>query len=68
MELKTVLETTDPMLAQLIKSRLDAAGIQCVIDNETNPLAGAMSTRIKVRQEDEELAKELVDEDASEDS
>ncbi len=67
MELKTVMETTDPMLAQLIKSRLDAAGIQCVIDNETNPLAGAMSTRIKVRQEDEELAKELVDEDASED-
>lgn len=68
MELKTVLETTDPMEAQLIKSRLDAAGIQCVIDNETNPLAGAMTTRIKVRVEDEDMAKDLIEEDATEDS
>jgi len=66
MELITVLETSDPMEAQLIRSRLDAAGIQCVIDNESNPLAGAMTTRIKIRQADEDLARELIDEDLSE--
>lgn len=66
MELKTVLETSDPMEAQLIRSRLEAAEIQCVMDNETNPLAGAMTTRIKVRLADEDLARELIAEDVSE--
>ncbi len=63
MDLVTVLETADVMSAELIKSRLDAAGIYCLITRENDPLSGAFPTRLQVGEADVETARELINED-----
>ncbi|MGB0580747.1 MAG: DUF2007 domain-containing protein, partial [Limisphaerales bacterium] len=63
MELVTVLDTADQVFAELIKSRLEAAGIHCVITAESNPLP--IPSRIRVNQADEEAARAIINEDLS---
>lgn len=65
MELVTVLETADQVFAELIKSRLEASGIHCVITAETNPLP--LPSRIRVASVDEDAARAIINEDLSDD-
>jgi len=65
MELVTVFETADVMLAEVHKSRLDAAGIYCLLTRGNDPLSGAFPSRLKVRDSDVDLAVELINEDQS---
>lgn len=67
MDLVTVFETTDVMEAELLKSRLDAAGIHCLITRENDPMSGAFPTRLQVGESDVDAAKELINEDLSKD-
>jgi hypothetical protein len=52
-----------PTEAQIAKSLLEAAGIECFLqgENANNMLAMAFRARLKVRPEDEEAAMELLD-------
>lgn len=62
-----MFETLSAAEAQLIRSRLDAAGIECEVDPEIDPLSvGAFSThgggiRVKVRPERAEEAKAIIE-------
>ncbi len=65
-ELETVFETLNAAEAQLIRSRLDAAGIETEVDPEFDPLSvGGFSTnaggiRVKVSPERAEEAKAII--------
>lgn len=63
--LVTVLETSDSMQAELLKSVIEAAGIFCLITNESNPLTPAFGTRLKVPPEQAETARALIAENQS---
>ena len=62
----TVMETGDSMHAELIKSVLEAAGIFCLITNESNPLTPMFGTRLRVAPGDEEAARSLIAENRTE--
>lgn len=66
--LVTVLETNDAMQAELLKSVIEAAGIYCLITNESNPLTPAFGTRLQVAAENAETARALIAENQSADS
>ncbi len=56
----TVLETADSIHAELIEAALEAAGIFCLITNESNPLTPSIGTRLRVAPGDEETARALI--------
>ncbi|WP_263383247.1 DUF2007 domain-containing protein [Granulicella arctica] len=59
----TVGKFLAPTEAQIAKSLLEAAGIECFLqgENANNMLAMAFRARLKVRPEDEEAALELLE-------
>jgi hypothetical protein len=59
----TVGKFLAPTEAQIAKGMLEAAGIECLLqgENANNLLALAFRARLKVRQQDEEAALELLD-------
>jgi hypothetical protein len=59
-DLITVLETSDAMQAELLKSVIEAAGIYCLITSENDPLTPAFGTRLMVAPENEETARALI--------
>lgn len=65
-ELESVFETLNPAEAQLIRSRLEAAGLNAVVDPEFDPLCiGGFSLpggiRIKVPQGQVQEARAILD-------
>jgi hypothetical protein len=65
-DLVTVWETNDAMEAELLKSVIEAAGIFCLITNESNPLTPAFGTRLRVAAGNEETARALIAENQTE--
>jgi len=52
----------DPSEAQMAKGALEAAGIECFLAGENaNQMIAALSTRLLVKREDEDAARELLE-------
>lgn len=64
-DLVTILETSDSMRAELLKSVIEAAGIFCLITSENDPLTPAFGTRLMVPAGNEEAARALIAENQS---
>ena len=63
MELVTVYTAYDESDAEIVKLALEAEGISCVIDNAHQAgLTGVLAAKVQVKTEDEDRARQLIEE------
>ncbi len=62
-EFVTVAEFMEPVFAQMAKGALESAGIECFLEGEhgNNMLGPAFWARLQVHRQDEEAAREILD-------
>ncbi len=60
MDLITVFETPNLAEAELVKSRLVAAGIHCIVADESTAFA-PLGVRVQVGTNDEQAARDIID-------
>jgi hypothetical protein len=59
----TLEENYDPMLAQIIRGRLEANGIPCTIVGESTPYNQVLGVKIQIFERDKERCLKLLEED-----
>jgi len=57
----------NPMLAQIIRGRLEANGIPCFIAGENTPYNQVLGVKIKIFERDKERCRQILAEDAGKD-
>lgn len=62
-EFVTIAEFMEPVFAQMAKGALESAGIECFLEGEhvNNMLGPAFWARLQVHRQDEDAAREILD-------